>query len=110
MSYASHLMEDYFRRTGRPGAMALDAAYQYQTTVLRDLLERLEVILDDEHVPVVVIQRVLRCMLYGSPSVVDAELRMQQAEQITQLAARVPPLPVVVPAAGAPGTPRTAPW
>lgn len=51
MSYAGHLMEDYFRRTGRSGNQALDAAYQYQVTVLRDLLDRLEVILDDEHVP-----------------------------------------------------------
>lgn len=111
MSYAGQIMEDYFRRTGRPGAMALDAAYQYQTTVLRDLLERLEVILDDEHVPEVVIQRVLRCMLYGSPSVADAELRVEQAKQIQDLLARVPPLPVVVPStAPAPGTPRTAPW
>ena len=83
-------MEDYFRRTGRPGTPGLDAAYQYQTMVLRDLLERLEVILDDEHLPEEMAKRVLRCMLYGSPSVADAELRIQQTEQIKELLERTP--------------------
>ena len=96
MSYASHLMEDYFRRTGRPGAHALDAAYHYQVHILRDLLERLEVILDDKHVPEEVIHEVLRGMLYGSPSVADAKLRMQQSRQIIDLLARVPPQPLDV--------------
>ena len=89
-------MEDYFRRTGYPGAQALDAAYQYQVTVLRDFLERLEVILDDEQVPQSTAQRVLRCLLYGSPSVADAELRMQQTGQIKDLLARVPSRPLDV--------------
>ena len=90
MSYAGQIMEDYFRRTGRPNGMALDAAYQYQATVLRDLLERLEVILGDEGVPREVTTRVIRHMLYGSPSVADAELRMQQEKQINDLLMRVP--------------------
>jgi hypothetical protein len=94
MSRTGQIMEDYFRRTGRPGPMALDAAYQYQVTVLRDLLERLEAVLDDEGVPPETTTRVIRCILYGSPSVADAELRMQQAEQIKDLQYRVPPLPV----------------
>ena len=84
MSYAGQIMEDYFRRTGKPGPAGLDAAYQYQATVLRDLLERLEVILDDEGIPRETVTRVIRHMLYGSPSVADAELRMKQTEQIKE--------------------------
>lgn len=88
MSYAGQIMEDYFRRTGRAGTAALDAAYQYQVTVLRDLLDRLEVILADEGVPGEVARRVIRCMLYGSPSVADAQLRMEQEERMKDLLAQ----------------------
>lgn len=95
MSYAGQIMEDYFRRTGRPGAMGLDAAYQYQVSVLRDILERLEVVLDDEGVPAETVTRVIRHMLYGSPSVADAEMRMQQDERMKDLLNRVPSRPLL---------------
>jgi hypothetical protein len=85
MSYAGQVMEDYFRRTGRPGAAGLDAACQYQVTVLQDLLELPELVLDDEGVPGETVHRVIRHMLYGSPSVADAEMRMQREEQLKDL-------------------------
>ncbi len=90
-------MEDYFRRTGAPGSAALDAAYRYQVTVLREMLDRLEVVLDDEGVPRDVACRVIRHMLYAAPSVADAELRMEQDKRMADLASRVPPRPVFVP-------------
>ena len=33
----------------------------------------------------------MRCMIYGSPSTADAELRMRQAEQMADLLMRTPP-------------------
>lgn len=97
MSYANHLVETYRDRTGQPRDSALDGAWQYQWTVLRDMLSCLEVILDDEGVPRETAVRVLRCLLYGSPSVADAELRMGQEQRMMELLARVPPQPVVWP-------------
>lgn len=96
MSYAHQLVHDYFRRTGRPGDQALDAAYQFEMAVLRDMLDRLELILDDEGVPRDVAMRVIRCLLYGAPSPAAAELRMQQERQIVDLMGRLPSLPVDV--------------
>jgi len=89
-------MNDYFRRTGQPRDDALDGAFMYQRAVLRDLLERLEVIMDDVGAPREVTSRVIRHMLYGSPSVADAELRVQQDKRLAELAAQVPPSPVLV--------------
>ena len=94
MSYARQIIEDYFRRTGQPADNALDAAFMYQRSVLRDLLERLDAILADEGVPPATAAHVIRCMLYGSPSVADAELRMEQDKRMVEMAARMPPLPI----------------
>jgi hypothetical protein len=77
VSYTSQLVDSYLHRTGQPRDGRLDAAYAYQWAVLRDMLGRLEVILDDEDVPREVACRVLRCLLYGSPSAADAEQRME---------------------------------
>ena len=85
MSYAAHLIHDYQARTGQPRDGALDAVYQLQWTYLRDMLGRLEVILDDEDVPPEIAKRVLRCLLYGSPSPADAEYRMRQQEETVKL-------------------------
>ena len=68
MSLARHLTEQYLRRTRQPGDNALDAPWQFQHAVLRDMLTRLEVILEDEGVAPETIERVIRCMLYGAPS------------------------------------------
>lgn len=89
MSLARALTESYLRRTGKPRD-GLDAHYHYQWTVLRDLMSRLEVILDDEGIDREQAGRILRCLLYGSPSPVDAELRMKQDEQLKEALAQAP--------------------
>ena len=99
MSYTGQLVESYLRRTGQPRDSQKDAAYSYQWAVLRDMLARLEVILDDEDVPREVACRVLRCLLYGSPSAADADQRIEQEQAMRDLMARVPPDPVFFPAA-----------
>lgn len=90
MSLASRLPEDYQRRTGVPRDLALDGHYAYQWAVLRDLLSRLEVILDDEGIPRETAERVLRCLLYGSPSPADAEQRMRQQDEMVKLLSEQP--------------------
>ena len=96
MSYAHEAVRAYFARTSRPGDQALDAAYQFEMAVLRDMLDRLEVILDDEGVDRATAMRVIRCMLYGSPSPAAAELRIQQERRMVNLLEHIPPVPVDV--------------
>ena len=98
MSYAAEAIRAYSARTGRPADNALDAAYMYEWAVLRDMLDRLEVILDDEDVPREVAVRVIRCMLYGSPSPAAAEQRMRRDAEMVKLLNERPPVPIVIPA------------
>ena len=97
MSYAAEAIRSYSARTGRPGDSALDAAYMYEWAVLRDMLSRLEVILDDEGVPREVAVRVIRCMLYGSPSPAAAEERMRREAEMVKLLSERPPAPLHFP-------------
>lgn len=90
MSYAHQIVADYFRRRDVPPDSSLDGLYQYEMTVLRDMLGRLEVILDDEGVPREVAQRVIRCMLYGSPSPAAAEERMRCDREFADRLSREP--------------------
>jgi hypothetical protein len=92
--YARALMDDYGRRSGQPDA--LNVYGNYEMHLLRDMLTRLEIILDDEGVDPGTARRVIRCMLYGSPSQAAAELRRQQEEQLADILKRTPP-PVIVP-------------
>lgn len=92
MRVASKLVEDYLHRTGKPRDTELDAWYSHQWALLRDMLGRLEVILEDEHVPHEVTVRVLRCLLYGSPSPADAELRMETDERVKEAFTQKPPV------------------
>lgn len=90
MSYARQLVEDYFRRRDIPPDSGLDGLYQYEITLLRDMLDRLEVILDDEGVPREVAVRVIRCMLYGSPSPAAAQERMRRDAELADRLSREP--------------------
>ena len=92
MSFASSLVTQYFERTGRPRDGQLDAAYQFQLSVMRDTLDRLEVILEDEGVPREITERVIRCMIYGAPSPADAEYRMRQQDEMVRVISRTPPV------------------
>jgi hypothetical protein len=85
VSYAHTIVADYFRRRNIPSDSHLDGLYQYEITLLRDMLDRLEVILDDEGVPREVAQRVIRCMLYGSPSRAAAEERVRREAEVVKL-------------------------
>jgi hypothetical protein len=90
MGYANALSEDYFRRIGHPGDGAMDAAWQFQHTLLRDMLQRLEVILDDEGVDRPTGERVIRSLLYGSPLPAEAERRMREERRMIELLEHVP--------------------
>jgi hypothetical protein len=98
VSYAHQIITDYFRRRDVPPDSSLDGLYQYEMTVLRDMLSRLEVILDDEGVDREVAQRVIRCMLYGSPSPAAAEERIRRDAETAKLLSGRPPIPFVMPA------------
>jgi hypothetical protein len=91
MSYAHQIVADYFRRRNVPPDGHLDGLYQYEMTILRDMLDRLEVVLDDEGVPRDTATRVIRCMLYGSPSPAAAEERMRRENEIAEQLSRTPP-------------------
>jgi hypothetical protein len=85
------LVEDYFRLKGQPGPAQRDPWYQYEVTLLTDMLSRLEVILDDEGVDRGTARRVIRCMLYGAPSPAAAEQRMRQEQEMIKLLNERPP-------------------
>lgn len=85
MGVARTLAEQYYGRTGQPRDHELDATFMYQRQLLGELLDRLEAVLQDEGVPPETVVRVLRCMLYGSPSAADAMQRMAQEKQMTRL-------------------------
>jgi hypothetical protein len=93
MSYATEAVRRYLGRTGAPRDTGLDAAYQYEWTVLRDMLSRLEVILEDEGVPRETAERVIRCVLYGSPSPGAAEERMRCEAEVVKMLNERPAIP-----------------
>jgi hypothetical protein len=87
---ARDLIQDYWRRKGQPGRGTRDGFYQYEVAQLTDLLCRLEVILDDEGVDGDTRRRVIRAMLYASPSEAEAEYRMTQEREMTELLKELP--------------------
>jgi|HubBroStandDraft_2_1064218.scaffolds.fasta_scaffold525338_3 hypothetical protein len=97
---AAEIVEHYFRRLGRTDH--LDATWHFEVAILRDMLNRLEVVLEDEHMPPDVVERVIRCMLYGSPSAAAAEQRKRRDDEMIDLLQRMPPRPVTFPGHGIP--------
>jgi hypothetical protein len=85
VSKALAALHDWNRRTKGPGPHNTDPHFQYHTTVLRELLTRLEIVLADEGVDEETALRVIRGMIYGSPHASDAVLRAAQQQQITEL-------------------------
>jgi hypothetical protein len=84
VSYASGVFDSYMARTGQ-SVPPLDGAQQYQYTVLRDMVMRLEVIMEDEGVPHEVTARVIRCLIYGAPGDADAVLRVEQDARMAEI-------------------------
>ncbi len=56
-----------------------DALYSAQMRWLRAALILVDGVMDDEGIPAEVRERVVRCVLYGSPDPADAVLRMDAA-------------------------------
>jgi hypothetical protein len=90
MSRADHLWQSYTRRMGISSTAYRDGAYNYSLNMLRDLLRRLEVILEDENVAPETAARILRCLLYGAPSAADAEERIHMQEEIVKAMQQTP--------------------
>lgn len=87
MSPVTQLISEHYRR--QPGALAVDAMYGVQMKIIRDLLERLDEILDDMGTPEDARRHITRCMLYGYPSRADAELRGEETERYLALVQRM---------------------
>lgn len=72
------------RMFGASKAAVTDPMFQFQTAFLRSMLDLADMVMEDEGVTPEVRRRVVRGVLYGSPNVADAELRVQQREQLTE--------------------------
>lgn len=96
MSRAAGILDGYYRRTGQPRDNERDAVFAYERTMLRNLMTRLEVILEDEGVDQDTADRVMRCLVYGSADPDEAERRMRQHDEMVRLMTSQPPSPLDV--------------
>lgn len=87
MPIAHELMGQYLQRMGQHGRRPDSAVYRFQLDTLRETLTRLEVVLQDEGVPDDTVERVIRAMLYGSPSPAVGDLVTAMANETTQMLA-----------------------
>ena len=92
----SRLVDDaiahYERR--RPKAAAaydLDSTHNALTKWMESVLYLVDMVLEDEEVPVGTRRNVARCILYGSPNPADAQLRMEQVELMQNALKMGPP-------------------
>jgi hypothetical protein len=82
---ADDMWESYMLRTGGAEMYQREPAYRYQADLVRDLVRRLAVILEDEHVGEAAQERILRSVIYGSLSPADAEQRMRERDDAERL-------------------------
>ena len=87
IGHMSRLVDDAISRyeQRRPKAAAaydLDPTHHALAKWMESVLHLVDMVLEDEDVPVDTRRNVARCILYGSPNPADAELRMEQQEQI----------------------------
>ncbi|HMH59023.1 MAG TPA: hypothetical protein VK537_07565 [Galbitalea sp.] len=82
---AHRLAHDYFSRIALKPASRLDATYQWQLTQVIETSTRLAAILDDEGIPDETAARIIRSVLYGAPSVVEAEQRMKHMDLLRKM-------------------------
>jgi hypothetical protein len=92
---ADEVVADYFRRTGQPGDMERDAAYQIQWTTVRRMLDRLEVVLGDLRHDPAVIRYILAAMLDDAPNAGAAEERMREHQEAVRLMKEQPAVWVI---------------
>ncbi|MBO3751556.1 hypothetical protein J5X84_36250 [Streptosporangiaceae bacterium NEAU-GS5] len=87
---ARALWQEYLIRIGADDMYRREPVFYAQWNFLRETLERIEVVLQDEHLPPDQVERILRSILYGGPSKSDAERRLETIQQMKDLAARTP--------------------
>jgi hypothetical protein len=83
MGYVDHALRDYQSRMGH--LVQADAWYQYQLEMLRTMLTRMQIVLEDEGVPEEMIRSVIRCLIYGSPDPSEAIIRQNYEQQAKDL-------------------------
>lgn len=83
---AEQMWEDYLRRTGAVEMYQREARHHFQLDLMRDLMIRLEVILEDEEIAPEKRERILRSVIYGAPTVAEAEQRIRDNEEKLRLA------------------------
>jgi len=79
------LAHDYFTRIGLKPASQLDATYQWELAHVAETSTRLAAILDDEGIPDETATRIIRSVMYGAPSVAEAEQRMKHMDLLRKL-------------------------
>lgn len=92
--YAAALLRDWAAR-GLIDTASTDVAYSLQVNLLREMLAMLETILEQEGVPWETATRVIRSVLYGTPSVAEGQYRRHLQTQMADLLATQTPPPVV---------------
>lgn len=90
-SRADKIWRAHIERLGGRRAYETNASYRFQCDVLGDMLRRLEVVLEDEELPAEQIDRILRCLMYGGPSVAAAE-EQDRLRELTRRALEASPL------------------
>ncbi|MER5649687.1 hypothetical protein [Streptosporangium sp. NPDC002524] len=78
---ARQIWESYLRRTGAAEMYGREPVYFQQLNQIRDLMTRLEVILEDEEIAPEQRERILRSVVYGTPTVAEAEQRLNERNE-----------------------------
>jgi hypothetical protein len=90
MSEARHILDAYLARTGLRNPV--DAAQQFQVTLLRSWIDHLDEVLDANRVPWDVRITIIREFIYGTvPQEAEAELRTAMHKDMTYWASRAVP-------------------
>jgi hypothetical protein len=87
VSEARRILDNYLQRTGL--RQPADAAQQFQVTLLRQMVDHLDEVLDANHIEAGVRARVIREFIYGTvPEQAEAELRVAMHKDMTYWAVR----------------------
>lgn len=87
MSEARHILDAYLQRTGLRNPV--DAAQQFQVSLLRGWIDHLDEVLDSNGVNPQVRRTIIREFIYGTvPEQAEAELRVSMHEDMTYWAER----------------------
>jgi hypothetical protein len=87
---ADRLWASYLERIGGREMYDRDPGYRYQFDIMRDMLNHLSVVLEDEGIPTEQAERIMRSVLYGTSSVANAEQRMRAHEVMVKLMSERP--------------------